>query len=152
VVDIMNGQESTSAGPARDAEAPTTGAELHINLVGADTGRLPAGSGRRSTKDRDDVSLLQHRIHAAVEAETAKVPEVTADRIDQELARIMLALPGESSPGRKRRSPLTAFSASRGGSGTGSSPEAVLVSAGPPRADDQEPTAAAVLRIRLVPG
>ena len=144
----MNAQEPVPAGRTRSEEAPTPGAELHINLVAVRAGKLPASSGRRPGKDPVGISLLRRRIHAAVEAETSMVPEVSEDQIERELARIMKGRTGESSPGRmRRRHPLMALGGSRGALGLGSASRVTR----PPRPDDQEPTAAAVLQIRLVP-
>jgi hypothetical protein len=156
MVDIMNREEHVFSGPAADIETPTPVAELCIQLVPGDPGNSPpVGYMQRPRKDHGGGSSVHDRIRAAIEAETAAVPEAAAEVIDRELSQIMSSRPAIDHPGTRlphtvpRRSPLTeAFRGSlealwagyaastpwRTGSGS----------------DDPEPTAAAELRIMVL--
>ena len=48
---------------------------------------------QRSKKDRIGISSVRARIHAAIEAEAAAVPQAEAEIIDHELSRIMSSRP-----------------------------------------------------------
>ena len=159
MVDTMNQEEHVFSDPVADRETPTPVAELCIQLVPGDPGNKqfspPAGYMRPSRKDHGGVSSARDRIRAAIEAETAAVPEAAAEVIDRELSQIMSSRPTVDHPGarqllhtvpRTKRSPLT--EAFRG------SLEALLAgyAASPlwrtsSGSDDPEPTAAAELRI-----
>lgn len=162
MVDAMNQEEHVFSDPIADTESPTPVAELCIQLVPGDLGneqsRPPAGYMQRSRKDHVGVSSARARIRAAIEAETAAVPQAEAEVIDRELSQIMSSRPAADHPGTRRfphtfsrvkRSPFT--EALRG------SLEVLLpgYAASPSRrtgfgSGDPEPTAAAELRIMVL--
>ena len=136
--------------PASGGETPTGAAELNISMVPADIrvagppaigpavpglgDRLKRVAGlRRFRKDRGQVSTARRRIQAAIEAEAAAVLEASAETIEEELARIMSHRPGLEVPAFRR------WSRPVPGNQVWISP------------NDHELTAAADLRIRLVP-
>lgn len=152
-----NPREHSRRAPAA-GEVPTGAAELSISIVPA--AARPAGPpvvasagadvrGRRAvimgvswfSSGRDRGPSVRHRIRAAIEAEVATVPEASAATIEAELARIMSPRPGREAgrepsrelPGLRRWSRAHPVSQLWGNSG------------------DYEPTAAADLRIRLMP-
>lgn len=161
MVDAMN-EEHVFSGPRADTESPTPVAELCIQLVPADPGNEqsspPAGYLQGLRKDHVGVSSARARIRAAIEAETAAVPEADAEVIDRELSQIMSSRPAADHPGTRRlphafprvkRSPFT--EALQG------SPGALLpgYAASPSRrtgsgSGDPQPTAAAELRIMVL--
>lgn len=156
----MNQEENVFRDPIADTESPTSVAELCIQLVPGDPGNEqsspPGGYMQRSGKDHVGVSSARARIRAAIEAETAAVPQADAEVIDRELSQIMSSRPAADHPGTRRlphtfprvkRSPFT--EALRG------SLEALLpgYAASPSRrtgSGDPEPTAAAELRIMVL--
>jgi hypothetical protein len=150
----MNREEYVSCDPIVDKEDPTDVAGLFIRLVPQDAGnqqfKRSAGFKPRLKKDRAVISSARRRVHAALEAETAAVPEAGAEIIDRELSQIMSPRPAANDPASRQ-------SARRlSGDRRSSLVEAMLGS--PVRAsrrsspDDQEPTAAAELHITLVHG
>jgi hypothetical protein len=136
--------------PASGSETPTGAAELNISMVPAGI-RLagppvagPAGPGPgdrlkrvgglgRFRKDRGQVSAAGLRIQAAIEAEATAVLEASAETIEAELAWITSHRPGPEERAFRR------WSRPVPGNQVWISP------------NDTELTAAADLRIRLVP-
>lgn len=136
--------------PAAGGEAPTEAASLSISVVPAaiTTAEPPVAAvaepgeqdhlttvtgASRFRKDRSGGRAIGNRIRAAIEAEAAAVPAANPEVIETELARIMSRRPSREAPeqpGWSRPYP-----------------------AGPPSSNpaDYELTAAADLRIRLVP-
>jgi hypothetical protein len=136
--------------PAAGGEVPTGAAELSISTVPAVITMaeppviavIRAGARDRLTtvtgvswfrKDRGRCPAIRRRIRAAIDAEAAAAPQASAEAIEAELARIMSCRPGREAPGRRRWS--RSLPVYRPWSNPG----------------DYEPTAAADLRIRLVP-
>jgi hypothetical protein len=147
MVDTMNRGEPSdcfASGTASGAELPTAAAVLSILFVSYPGGpaespvsaaasipagwparRFPGLQAKRVTGNQDRVVLAMRRIQAAIEAETAAVPDRSAQTIEAELARIMSSRTRPDAPGPRRWSR-------------------------PVPHDDSELTPAAQLQIRLV--
>jgi hypothetical protein len=154
MVETMNRAEQVSGGAIPGKEDPTDVAVLFIRLVPLDAGdeqfRRPAGFRQQFKKDRAGILSARRRIHAAIEAEAAAVPEVDSEIIDKELSQIMLPRPAVNDPAVRRSSRRISWS--RRSSLMEVLRGSPVRAGGQPHLYDQEPTAAAELHIMLVHG
>jgi hypothetical protein len=124
MVDTMNRGEPRDCfpgGAAAGVELPTAAAELSIHFVSYTSGpaespiataasipagwparRFPGVRSKRFTGNQDRGFLAMRRIRAAIEAETAAVPDRSTQAIEAELARILSSRTRPDAPGPRR--------------------------------------------------